>query len=126
MKPISPYTLGVKSVWYCIVVNNRVVSTVKGHIEAGDLWKLRKPCMKRMDGREVVWLVKGRRRNIAFEIGKDLVVDQNRLIVGWSAMHDSMSHSNRLEVSDFTQPIFRYCEGRRNIGHVLRRKGLID
>ena len=39
MKPISPYTLGVKSVWYCIVVNNRVVSTVKGHIEAGDLWK---------------------------------------------------------------------------------------
>src|SRR5262249_56806707 len=109
-----------------VVIRKRVVATMEGGVEAGDLRKIGKTGKDRTDRGQVVRLVQGRERNIALELREDALVDQYRPIELRTAVYDPMADRDRLEVLRLTQPAARDGERRRHVGHIVRRVGLVD
>ena len=81
------------------VIGNRAMTAVESRIEAGDLRQLRKARAERLHGGEIVRLMQRRQRDVALELGEDGCVDQDRLVVFRSAVHDAVPDSGGLEAS---------------------------
>ena len=91
MKSITPHSLIIKLPWYCEMICDGRMASMKGRVKTGNLGQFRIAFKKRTDGCEVVGLMQRRKGNIAREILYDFVVDKNGAIVLGSAMHNTMS-----------------------------------
>ena len=67
-----------------------------------------------------------RQRNIAFEMGQNLIIDEDRPVVLRTAMRDAMPHCDRLQLLGIAQPRPRGLERGSDVAYLLRSIGLID
>src|SRR5262249_750219 len=109
-----------------VVVRKRVVATMEGGVEAGDLRKIGRTGKDRTDRGQVVRLVQGCKRNIPLELREHALVDQYWAVVLRTAVHDPMPDGDRFEVLRFAQPSAADGERGRHVGYAFRRVGLVD
>ena len=117
MKAVTPYALGMKLMRYRVVIRNRSMRAVKRRVEAGDLRQVREIGENRTDRRQIVRLMQGREVDEPFQSRHDPVIDQHRPIEFRTAMHDTMSDSDRMNAKLVPQPLAGYAHGGGNVRH---------
>ena len=125
MEAVTPDTFGVELVRDRIVVGERIMSAVKGSVEAGDLRKCWKIGQQRPDRRQVMRLMQRRQRDEAFQPRHDGMIDQHRPVVIRPAMNDAMADRNRGDAKLIPQPGAGDRHGGGNVSDRFDRIGAV-
>ena len=123
MKSVTPDTLIVEPAGYGVVIRHFVMVAVKRSVEAGDLRQRGEIGKKRTDRRQIVGLMKRRKRREALQTRNHAMVDQHGPVVIGTAMDDPMADGERAQLKFIPQP--GACEHHRgrNVRNALDRIG---
>src|SRR3977135_467953 len=126
MESVTSHALGMKLIWNCIVVSDRVMRAVKRGVETGHLRKSWKIGQKRPDRGQVMRLMKRGQRDEPLQPGYDAVVDQHRPVIVRTAMNDAMTDGYRADAKFVPQPSACDAHRGRNVRNRFDRIGAVD
>lgn len=125
MEPITPYALVVEPAGYGVMIRHFVMIAMKCSVEACDLRQRRKFGKKRTDRRQIVGLMKRRKRRKPLQTRNYAVVNHHGSVVIRTAMDDPMSDSEWAELKFISQPCAcdQHCSW--NVWNALDRIGTV-
>src|SRR5215813_569364 len=124
MKAIAADALGRELARQREFAGKRRLVAMEGRVEAGDLRHLRRDGSDSPDGGDVVRLVQRRERYQLLKMGHHLLIDNDRLGIDHSAVHDAVSYAvkSRFAADMVRQPA---VNGRDSGAVVLAGDGLV-
>ena len=112
---VTPYALIVQPAGYGVMISQLIMVAVKRSIEACDLGQRGEFGQKRTDRRQVVGLMKWRKRREPLQTCNHTMVNQYGAIIVGTTMDDPMPDSEWTELKFVPQPCACDQQGSRNI-----------